>query len=314
MSTVLITGAAGFLGSHLADRFMQEGWRVVALDSFLTGTPANLAHLAGLERFRFIKYDVTEYILVTEPLDLILHFACPASPADYLAHPIHTMKVDSIGTLHTLGLAKAKRARYLLASTSEIYGDPEVHPQPESYWGSVNPIGPRSVYDEAKRFSEALTMAYHHTHGMDTRIARIFNVYGPRMRVEDGRAVPNFLSQSLRRQPITVYGDGRQTRSLCFVDDLVEGVYRLATKEHLSGEVVNIGNPVEHTVEELARMIREISGSDSPIEYRPLPLDDPRRRRPDITKARELLGWSPAMPLEEGLRITAEYFRRKIAV
>ncbi|MBI4469472.1 MAG: SDR family oxidoreductase [Acidobacteria bacterium] len=313
MATVFITGAAGFLGSHLTDRFIAEGWRVVALDSFLTGAPENLAHLAGHDRFRFIRYDVTQYLFVAEPLDLILHFACPASPSDYLAYPIHTMKVDSIGTLHSLGLAKAKRARYLLASTSEVYGDPEVHPQPESYWGRVNPIGPRSVYDEAKRFSEALTMAYHHAHKLDTRIARIFNVYGPRMRVQDGRAVPNFMTQALRGEPITVYGDGQQTRSLCFVSDLVEGVFRLATSEGLSGEVVNIGNPEEHTMEGLARMIAEITSSQSPIQFRELPLDDPRRRRPEIEKARRLLNWEPVMPLAEGLCLTADYFRMKLS-
>lgn len=312
MATVLITGGAGFLGSHLCDRFVAEGWDVIALDSFLTGTPDNIAHLFGEPRFRFVKYDVTHYIFVAGPVDLILHFACPASPADYMRYTIHTMKVDSLGTLHTLGLAKAKGARYLLASTSEVYGDPEVHPQPESYWGHVNPIGPRSVYDEAKRFSEALSMAYYHTHGLDVRIARIFNTYGARTRRDDGRAVPNFIVQALRGDPITVYGDGTQTRSFCEVSDLVEGVYRLATYPNLAGEVVNLGNPDEYQLIELAQQIKELTGSASEIVFEPLPTDDPRRRRPDITKAKTLLGWEPKVRLREGLSRTIEYFRRKL--
>ncbi len=312
MATVLITGGAGFLGSHLCDRFLAEGWEVIAMDSFLTGTPDNLAHLFGQSRFRFIKYDVTQYIFVPGSIDLVLHFACPASPVDYLRYKIHTMKVDSLGTLHTLGLAKAKGARYLLASTSEIYGDPEVHPQPETYWGHVNPIGPRSVYDEAKRFSEALSMAYYHTHGVDVRIARIFNVYGERMRMNDGRAIPTFIVQALRREPITVYGDGTQTRSFCEVSDLVDGVYRLATRPDLAGEVVNLGNPEEYAIIELAQTVKELTGSSSEIVFKPLPADDPKRRRPDITKAKRLLGWQPLVGLREGLERTIAYFRRKL--
>ncbi|RMG54797.1 MAG: SDR family oxidoreductase [Acidobacteria bacterium] len=312
MATVLITGGAGFLGSHLCDRFLAEGWEVIAMDSFLTGTPDNLAHLFGQSRFRFIKYDVTQYIFVPGPIDLVLHFACPASPVDYLRYKIHTMKVDSLGTLHTLGLAKAKGARYLLASTSEIYGDPEVHPQPETYWGHVNPIGPRSVYDEAKRFSEALSMAYYHTHGVDVRIARIFNVYGERMRMNDGRAIPTFIVQALRQEPITVYGDGTQTRSFCEVSDLVDGVYRLATRPGLAGEVVNLGNPEEYTIIELAQTVKQLAGSSSKIVFQPLPADDPKRRRPDIAKAERLLGWQPVVGLREGLERTIAYFRRKL--
>jgi dTDP-glucose 4,6-dehydratase len=312
MATVLITGGAGFLGSHLCDRFLAEGWEVIALDSFLTGTPDNIAHLVGHSRFRFIKYDVTNYIFIAGPLDLILHFACPASPADYMKYKIHTMKVDSLGTLHTLGLAKAKSARYVLASTSEVYGDPREHPQSESYWGHVNPIGPRSVYDEAKRFSEALSMAYYHTHGLDVRIARVFNTYGPRMRMDDGRAVPNFITQALQGDPLTVYGDGQQTRSLCYVDDLVKGVYQLATVEGLAGEVVNLGNPDEYRILELAEIIKKITGSPSEIAFEPLPQDDPRQRQPDITKARTLLGWQPEVGLMEGLERTVEYFSKKL--
>jgi len=310
MATVLITGGAGFLGSHLCDRFVAEGWDVIALDSFLTGTPDNIAHLFGESRFRFVKYDVTNYIFVAGSVDLILHFACPASPADYMRYKIHTMKVDSLGTLHTLGLAKAKGARYLLASTSEVYGDPEVHPQTESYWGHVNPVGPRSVYDEAKRFSEALSMAYYHTHGIDVRIARIFNVFGERMRMEDGRAVPNFIVQALRGQPITVYGDGTQTRSFCEVSDLVEGVYRLATVPDIAGEVVNLGNPDEYQLLELAHHVKELTASSSEIVFEPLPTDDPKRRRPDIAKATTLLGWEPRVGLREGLERTVAYFRK----
>lgn len=312
MATVLITGGAGFLGSHLCDRFIAAGWDVIAMDSFLTGTPDNIEHLLGHPSFRFIKYDVTHYVYVAGPVDLVLHFACPASPVDYLRYKIHTMKVDSLGTLHTLGLAKAKGARYLLASTSEVYGDPTVHPQPESYWGNVNPNGPRSVYDEAKRFSEALAMAYHHTHGIDVRIARIFNVYGERMRMEDGRAVPNFIVQALRQEPITVYGDGTQTRSFCYVSDLVEGVYRLATYPNIAGEVINLGNPDEYSLLQMARYVKEIVGTSSEIVFKPLPQDDPKRRRPDITKARTLLGWEPQVSLKEGMQRTVAYFRKML--
>ncbi len=309
---VLITGAAGFIGSHLCERFLKEGHEVIGLDNFLTGTPDNIAHLFGNERFTFIKYDVTNFIYVEGELNLILHFACPASPVDYLNHPIHTMKVDSLGTLHTLGLAKVKDARYVFASTSEIYGNPEVHPQPETYWGNVNPVGPRSVYDEAKRFSEALSMSYHREHGIDVRIARIFNTYGPRMRINDGRVVPNFIYQALMGEPITVYGDGSQTRSFCYIEDLVEGIYRLSMKEGIEGEVFNLGNPEEYTVLELAELIKELTGSGSEIVFKERPVDDPDRRRPDITKAKEVLGWEPRTSVIEGLRKTVEWFRKKL--
>ncbi len=310
---VLITGAGGFLGSHLCEKFLKEGHEVIGLDNFLTGTPENIAHLFGNPNFTFFKYDVTNFIFLKGKLDLILHFACPASPVDYLRHPIHTMKVDSLGTLHTLGLAKLKKARYVLASTSEVYGNPQVHPQPETYWGHVNPIGPRSVYDEAKRFSEALSMAYHREHGIDVRIARIFNTYGPRMRMNDGRVIPNFIYQALNNQPITVHGDGSQTRSFCYVDDLIEGIYRLATQEGLEGEVFNLGNPEEYTILELAQLIIELSGSSSKIVFKERPEDDPDRRRPDITKAKEILGWEPKVSVREGLKRTIEWFREKLS-
>ncbi len=309
---VLITGAAGFIGSHLCDRFLREGHEVIGLDNFLTGSPDNVSHLFGNPNFRFFKYDVTNFIYLEGELDLILHFACPASPVDYMNHPIHTMKVDSMGTLHTLGLAKLKGARYVFASTSEVYGNPEVHPQPETYWGRVNPIGPRSVYDEAKRFSEALTMAYHREHGIDTRIARIFNTYGPRMRVNDGRVVPNFIYQALTGKPLTVYGDGSQTRSFCYIDDLVEGIYRLAIEEGLSGEVFNLGNPTEHTILDLAKLIIDIAGSPSEIVFTDRPVDDPDRRKPDITKAKKVIGWEPETSIEEGLKRTVNWFREKL--
>jgi len=309
----LITGGAGFIGSHLCDRLVAEGFDVVALDNLLTGTRGNLAALEGHPRFTFVQYDVTRHIAVGGRFDLVLHFACPASPVDYLRNPIHTMKVDSLGTLNSLGLAKTQGARYVLASTSEVYGDPEVHPQPETYWGHVNPLGPRSVYDEAKRFSEALTMAYFHTHRLDVRIARIFNTYGPRMRMEDGRVIPNFVAQALRGRPLTVYGDGTQTRSFCFVDDLVEGIFLLATREGLGGEVLNLGNPEEYQVIGLARAVAGVVGADPGVEWRPLPQDDPRRRRPDITKAAALLGWRPRVPLRDGLCRTVEGFRRRLA-
>ncbi len=310
---VLITGAGGFLGSHLCEKFLKEGHEVIGLDNFLTGTPENIAHLFGNPNFTFFKYDVTNFIFLKGKLDLILHFACPASPVDYLRHPIHTMKVDSLGTLHTLGLAKLKKARYVLASTSEVYGNPQVHPQPETYWGHVNPIGPRSVYDEAKRFSEALSMAYHREHGIDVRIARIFNTYGPRMRMNDGRVIPNFIYQALNNQPITVHGDGSQTRSFCYVDDLIEGIYKLATQEGLEGEVFNLGNPEEYTILELAQLIIELSGSSSKIVFKERPEDDPDRRRPDITKAKEILGWEPKVSVREGLKRTIEWFREKLS-
>jgi dTDP-glucose 4,6-dehydratase len=307
---VLITGAAGFLGSHLCDRFLREGHSVVGLDNFITGRPDNVAHLSGHERFEFIRHNISTYTYVPGRLDGILHFASPASPIDYLEHPIATLKVGALGTHNALGLAKAKGARFLLASTSEVYGDPLVHPQPESYRGNVNPIGPRGVYDEAKRFAEAMTMAYHRAHGTDTRIVRIFNTYGPRMRPNDGRVVSNFIVQALTGQPLTIYGDGRQTRSFCFVDDEIEGIYRL----FLSSETnpVNIGNPNEFTVEQLAQTILELTGSNSRIEHRDLPVDDPKVRRPDITRARELLGWEPTVDLRDGVTRTVEHFQREL--
>jgi dTDP-glucose 4,6-dehydratase len=307
-TTVLITGAAGFLGSHLCDHFLKRDWHVVGVDSLLTGRAANLAHLAGDSRFRFLRQDVTKPFVVDDPVGLVLHFASPASPRDYLKHPIHTLKVDGVGTLNTLGLAKAHQARYLLASTSEVYGDPQVHPQPESYWGHVNPIGPRSAYDEAKRFAEALTMAYHRSHGLDARIVRIFNTYGPRMRAGDGRVIPQFITHALSRVPLPVHGDGRQTRSFCFVEDLVEGIYRLATYDGLAGEVFNLGNPEEVTLLELAETVASLVKSPLDLVHLPLPQDDPARRRPDIRKAWEGLGWTPTVPLREGLRRTLEWF------
>lgn len=307
---VLITGGAGFLGSHLCDRFLEDGHEVVAMDNLVTGDPENLAHLFGHDRFRFVHHDVTEFVYVEGALDGVLHFASPASPVDYLEMPIKTLKVGSLGTHKTLGLARAKGARYLLASTSEVYGDPEVHPQDEGYRGSVDPVGPRGVYDEAKRFAEALVTAYHRKHGVETRIARIFNTYGPRMRPDDGRVVSNFLVQALEGEALTVYGDGSQTRSFCFVSDLVEALVRLfeAEGEELA-EPVNLGNPEETTIRELADRVRAVTGSDSPVRRVPLPEDDPKMRRPDIARARRLLDWSPEVPLERGLERTAEHFR-----
>ncbi len=312
MSRVLITGVAGFLGSHLAEKFLNEGWKVLGMDNFLTGCEENIAHLFSNPNFTFYKYDVTNFIYVDGEIELILHFACPASPKDYEEHPIHTMKVDSLGTLHTLGLAKNKRARYLFASTSEVYGDPEVHPQREDYWGKVNPIGPRSVYDEAKRFSEALCMAYHREHKIDVRIARIFNTYGPRMRKDDGRVIPTFIVKALKGEPIPIYGNGKQTRSFCFVDDMIEGIYRLSVKDGIEGVVINLGNPEEFTIIELAEKIKELTSSSSPFEFYPLPQDDPLRRNPDISRAKKILGWSPKIKLEEGLKITIEWFRGRV--
>jgi len=307
MARVLITGGAGFIGSHLCERFLAEGDDVVCMDNFLTGTPDNVAHLFANRRFTFIQQDVTTYIYVKGPLDAILHFASPASPVDYLELPIQTLKVGSLGTHKALGLAKEKNARFLLASTSEVYGDPLVHPQKEDYWGHVNPIGPRGVYDEAKRFAEALTMAYHRTHGVETRIVRIFNTHGPRMRLNDGRVVPNFISQALRGEPLTVYGDGSQTRSFCYVSDLVEGIVRLLRSDH--SDPVNCGNPKEVSILQFAERIKALTGSRSEIVFRPLPVDDPRVRQPDITKARTLLGWEPRVSLEDGLMKTIEFFR-----
>jgi dTDP-glucose 4,6-dehydratase len=310
MARVLITGGAGFLGSHLCEKFLHEGYDVICMDNFVTGTPDNVAHLIGNSRFHLVQHDVTEYIYVAGELDYILHFASPASPIDYLKLPIQTLKVGSLGTHKALGLAKAKNARFLIASTSEVYGDPLVHPQQESYWGNVNPIGSRGVYDEAKRFSEAITMAYHRYHGLETRIVRIFNTYGPRMRVEDGRAIPAFMSQALRNEPITVFGSGSQTRSVCYVDDLVEGIYRLLLSDE--SDPVNIGNPDEITMLELAKEILEITGSNSEIVFKPLPEDDPKIRQPNIDRARSILGWEPRVNRREGLLKTLEYFRSKI--
>ena len=308
----VITGGAGFLGSHLCDRLIEEGWEVLCLDNLITGVGSNVKHLLEQPGFHFARQDVTQYIEVEGEVDCVLHFASPASPKDYLEYPIQTLKVGSLGTHNTLGLALAKKAKYLLASTSECYGDPEEHPQPETYWGRVNPIGPRGVYDEAKRFAESMTMAYHRYHGVDTRIVRIFNTYGPRMRLNDGRALPNFVHQALTGQPITIYGDGNQTRSFCYVSDLIEGIWRLLqSDEH---EPVNIGNPEETTILEFAERVRKLTGSQSPIEFRPLPQDDPKQRCPDISKARRLLGWEPKVELEEGLRLTLSHFRQHLNV
>ncbi len=307
---VVITGVAGFIGSHLADALLHRGYAVVGIDNLLTGDTANIAHLAGRDDFHFIKHDVTTYIYIDGPVDFVLHWASPASPIDYLELPIPTLKVGALGTHRALGLAKAKGAKFVLASTSEVYGDPLVHPQTESYWGNVNPIGPRGVYDEAKRFAEAMTVAYHRYHGLDTKIVRIFNTYGPRMRVRDGRAVPAFISQALRGEDVTVFGDGSQTRSFTYISDLVDGVLRLMHSG--VNEPVNIGNPREMTIAEIARTIIEMTGSRSRIVHRPLPEDDPKVRQPDITKARTLLGWEPKVSLEEGLQTTIAYFREKV--
>ena len=304
---ILITGAAGFLGSHLADRFLSAGDEVIGVDNFLTGSRDNIAALQENPRFTFIQQNVSNPLYVTGELHGVLHFASPASPVDYLELPIQTLKVGSLGTLNSLGLALAKGARFLLASTSEVYGDPLVHPQPESYWGNVNPVGPRGVYDEAKRFAEALTMAYHRFHGVDTRIVRIFNTYGPRMRPGDGRVVSNFIVQALRGEPLTIYGEGEQTRSFCYVEDEVEGIHRLFHSS--TNDPVNVGNPVEFTVRELAEMVLEETGSSSPLKHLPLPEDDPKIRQPDISTARAVLGWEPAVDLREGLRRTIPYFR-----
>ncbi len=305
---VLITGVAGFIGSHLAERFLEEGFYVIGMDNFLTGSPDNIAHLFGKKNFRFIHYNVVNYIYVEGPVDLVVHLACPASPVDYMNHPIHTMKVDSLGTLNTLGFAKLKGSRYVFASSSEVYGSAQVHPQPEDYWGYVNPVGPRSVYDEAKRFSEALCMAYHREHGLDVRIARIFNTYGPRMRRKDGRVIPTFIEKALSGEPLPIYGDGSQTRSFCYIDDLVDGLFRLSVREGLAGTVVNLGNPEEVSILELAKRVIELSGSSSKIEFLPPRDDDPPRRCPDISRAKKLLDWFPQISLEEGLKITLRWF------
>ena len=309
-SRVVITGAAGFIGSHLAETLLDRDYTVIGIDNLLTGDTANIAHLANRD-FTFIKHDVTNYIYIEGPVDFVLHWASPASPIDYLELPIPTLKVGALGTHKALGLAKTKGARFVLASTSEVYGDPLEHPQKETYWGNVNPIGPRGVYDEAKRFAEAMTTAYHRYHGLDTKIVRIFNTYGPRMRVNDGRAVPAFMSQALRNEDVTVFGDGSQTRSFTYITDLVDGIIRLMTSD--TNDPVNIGNPVEMTIKEIAETIIRMTGATSRIIYKPLPTDDPKQRRPDITRARTILGWEPKVQLQEGLVKTIEYFRTKVA-
>ena len=327
---VLITGGAGFLGSHLTDRLLDAGHEVVVFDNLITGREDNLAHVFGHERFRFVRQNVTEFLYLPGPLDAVVHFASPASPIDYLRMPIPTLKVGSLGTHNSLGLSLAKQARFLLASTSEVYGDPQVHPQPETYWGHVNPVGPRGVYDEAKRFAEAITMAYHRYHGLDTRIVRIFNTYGPRMRPDDGRVVSNFIVQALKGEPLTIYGDGQQTRSFTYVADLIEGIVRLLTHDDTGPSTtadastdvdfadvhlpVNIGNPVEFTVGELAEKVLAMTDSGGTVARQPLPVDDPKVRQPDITRARRLLGWEPAVPLQEGLERTVPYFRDSLGL
>ena len=307
---VLVTGGAGFLGSHLCDRMIADGYRVIAMDNLLTGTTDNLAHLAGRDDFRFVLHDVTEYIYLAEPLAAVVHFASPASPQDYLDYPIQTLKVGSLGTHKALGLAKSKGAKFLLASTSEVYGDPLIHPQPESYWGNVNPVGPRGVYDEAKRFAEAMTMAYHRVHAVDTKIVRIFNTFGPRMRINDGRAIPNFIGQALGGQPLTVFGDGKQTRSFCYVTDLIDGISRVLHSE--LHDPVNLGNPEEWTVLQMAEAIRDLAGVDVPIRNEALPVDDPKVRQPEILRAQRELGWNPETPVMDGLRNTVEDFRQRL--
>jgi dTDP-glucose 4,6-dehydratase len=310
MDTAVVTGGAGFLGSHLCDRLLLEGLKVICIDNLITGNTDNIAHLSGNENFSFIKHDVTNYIFIPGKVQFILHFASPASPVDYLQLPIQTLKVGSLGTHKVLGLAKEKKARFLLASTSEVYGDPEIHPQPEDYWGNVNPIGPRGVYDEAKRFAEALTMAYHRYHKIETRIARIFNTFGTRMRAKDGRAIPNFIMQALRNEPITVYGNGAQTRSFCYIADQIEGIYKLLMSAE--NDPVNIGNPEEIPVLEIAKEIIRLSKSKSKIVFKQLPIDDPKVRQPDITKATKKLGWKPVVKREDGLKDTIEYFKNLI--
>ena len=310
--TAVVTGGAGFLGSHLSDRLLAEGFRVIAIDNLITGNTDNIEHLAGNPDFKFIRHNVSEYIFAPGPVDYVFHFASPASPIDYLEHPIPTLKVGALGTHNTLGLAKDKGATFLLASTSECYGDPLVHPQSEDYWGHVNPIGPRGVYDEAKRFAEAMTMAYHRFHGMDTKIVRIFNTYGPRMRLRDGRVVPAFISQALNNEPVTVFGDGSQTRSFCYVSDLIDGIFRLALSDF--HEPVNIGNPGEMTILDFAQKILALTGSTAQIVFKPLPVDDPRVRQPDISRAKRLLGWQPKVDFESGVRETIGYFKQKLGV
>ncbi len=311
MSTALVTGGAGFLGSHLCDALIAKGYRIIAMDNLLTGDVRNVEHLFGNDSFSFVKHDVTNYIHVPEDIRFVFHFASPASPIDYLNLPIQTMKVGSLGTHKALGLAKEKKATFLLASTSEVYGDPKIHPQKEDYWGNVNPVGPRGVYDEAKRFSEAMTMGYHRYHGVDTRIVRIFNTYGPRMRLDDGRALPTFMGQALEGSPITVFGDGSQTRSFCYVSDLIRGIILLAESSEV--DPVNIGNPREMTIKEFAEKVAALTGSRSEIAYKDLPQDDPKVRQPDITRAGEILGWKPEVDLDDGLKMTLDYFRKKLS-
>jgi dTDP-glucose 4,6-dehydratase len=310
MKTAVVTGGAGFLGSHLTDRLLAEGFRVIGVDNFITGNPANLEHLKGNANYSFIEQDVTKYLDIPGDVNIVFHFASPASPIDYLELPIQTLKVGSLGTHNALGLAKAKGAAFLIASTSECYGDPLVHPQTEDYWGNVNPIGPRGVYDEAKRFAEAMTMAYHRYHKVDTKIVRIFNTYGPRMRLKDGRVVPAFIGEALRNEHISVFGDGSQTRSFCYCSDLIDGIYKLSQGDF--HEPVNIGNPVELTIKEFAERIIRITGSKSKLTFQPLPVDDPKQRRPDITRARQKLGWEPVVDLETGLTKTIEWFRSRV--
>ena len=311
MTTSVVTGGAGFLGSHLCDRLLAEGHRVVCVDNLVTGKRANLAHLLGRDDFRFIEHDVSRPLYLDEPVHNVLHFASPASPIDYLELPIQTLKVGSLGTHNMLGLAKEKGARFLLASTSEVYGDPLVHPQPEDYWGNVNPVGPRGVYDEAKRFAEAMTMAYHRVHGLEVRIVRIFNTFGPRMRPRDGRVVPAFIQQALQGEPLSIFGDGGQTRSFCYVSDLIEGIWRLLRSD--VRQPVNVGNPREMTIREFAEAILRLTGSSSALSFHPLPEDDPKVRQPDISRARSVLGWEPRVSLEDGLAATIEYFRELLA-
>lgn len=305
--TAVVTGGSGFLGSHLTDLLLSKGYKVIGIDNFITGNDANIAHLAGNPDYKFVRHDVTNYIYLKEDVDLIFHFASPASPIDYLEHPIPTLKVGALGTHNALGLAKAKKATILLASTSECYGDPLVHPQKEDYWGNVNPIGPRGVYDEAKRFAEAITMAYHRYHGVDTKIVRIFNTYGPRMRLRDGRVVPAFIGQALTGTPLSIFGDGSQTRSFCYVSDLIDGIYRLSQSDF--HEPVNIGNPGEMTIKQFAEKIIEFTGTESQISYHPLPVDDPKVRQPDISRAKAVLGWEPQVSFEDGIKKTIEFFR-----
>ena len=310
MKTAVVTGGAGFLGSHLTDRLLAEGFRVIGVDNFITGNPDNVAHLKGNKDYSLIEQDVTKYLDIPGDVNIVFHFASPASPIDYLELPIQTLKVGSLGTHNALGLAKAKGASFLIASTSECYGDPLVHPQTEEYWGNVNPIGPRGVYDEAKRFAEAMTMAYHRYHKIDTKIVRIFNTYGPRMRLKDGRVVPAFIGEALKGEPITIFGDGSQTRSFCYVSDLIDGIFKLSQGDF--HEPVNIGNPNELTIKEFAERIIRLVGSKSTLIYQPLPVDDPKQRRPDITRARQRLGWEPKVELEDGLKKTIEYFKSRV--